>query len=148
MADAPENPLTSRVMVNRIWTWHFGEGIVNTPDNFGRMGGRPTHPELLDYLAKRFIESGWSVKAMHRMIMLSSTYQMSSEGDREELEADPENAALALSTRQRLDVEEIRDGMLAIDGTLDLTMGGTLQNGSGTDGENSVRAVEHGSAKT
>jgi cytochrome c551/c552 len=132
----PEHPLTSRVMVNRLWTWHFGEGIVNTPDNFGRMGGRPSHPELLDYLAKRFVESGWSVKAMQRMIMLSSTYQMSSDGDAKSVEADPEDTLLSRFQRQRLSVEQMRDGMLAIDGTLDLTMGGTLQNGSGGDSEN------------
>src|SRR5437588_3789152 len=77
----PEHPLTARVMVNRIWQWHFGEGLVRTPDNFGRMGDRPSHPELLDYLAKRFVESGWSVKAMHRLIVMSNTYRMSSEGD-------------------------------------------------------------------
>ena len=74
----PSNPLPARVMANRIWEWHFGEGIVRTPSNFGKMGERPTHPELLDYLASRFIESGWSIKSMHRMLMLSSAYQMSS----------------------------------------------------------------------
>src|SRR5882724_2087738 len=75
----PENPLTARVMVNRIWQGHFGDGIVRTPDNFGKMGERPTHPELLDFLASSFVESGWSVKAMHRMIVLSNAYQMSSD---------------------------------------------------------------------
>src|SRR5205823_1523298 len=115
----PENPLTARVMMNRLWYWHFGEGIVRTPDNFGRMGDRPSHPELLDYLAKRFVESGWSVKAMQRLIMLSSTYQMSSEGDPKAMAADPENLLLTRFNRQRLDVEEIRDGLLAIDGSLD-----------------------------
>ncbi|MCU1258021.1 MAG: Protein of unknown function (DUF1553)/Protein of unknown function (DUF1549)/Planctomycete [Bryobacterales bacterium] len=134
----PEHPLTSRVMVNRIWTWHFGEGIVNTPDNFGKMGGRPSHPELLDYMAKRFVESGWSIKAMQRMMMLSSSYQMSTEGDAKSMEADPEDALLSRFQRQRLSVEQIRDGMLAMDGTLDLTMGGTLQTGTGTDGENAA----------
>ncbi|MDQ6706528.1 MAG: DUF1553 domain-containing protein, partial [Acidobacteriota bacterium] len=133
----PDNPLTARVMVNRIWLWHFGEGIVATPDNFGRMGAQPTHPELLDYLSKRFIEGGWSVKKMHRMIMLSNAYRMSTEGDAKSYEKDPENNLISRFQRQRLDVEEIRDGMLAIDGTLDCTMGGTLQTGFGTDGENS-----------
>jgi Protein of unknown function (DUF1549)/Protein of unknown function (DUF1553)/Planctomycete cytochrome C len=131
-----EHPLTARVMVNRIWQWHFGEGLVGTPDNFGKMGERPTHPELLDFLAGRFIESGWSIKAMHRLIMLASAYQMSSQVSQANLSADPENRLLSRFNRRRLTVEEMRDGLLAIDGSLDLTMGGTLQTGTGTDGEN------------
>src|SRR5690606_33976156 len=75
---SPDNRTTSRVMANRIWNWHFGEGIVRTPDNLGIMGEKPTHPELLDYLASQFIEKGWSVKAMHRMILASNAYQMES----------------------------------------------------------------------
>jgi len=133
----PDNPLPARVMVNRIWQWHFGEGIVRTPDNFGKMGERPTHPELLDYLASRFVESGWSIKAMHRLIVLSSAYQMSSDAAPGAMEGDPENRLFSRFNRQRLDVEEIHDAMLAIDGNLDLTMGGTLQHGFGTDKENS-----------
>jgi hypothetical protein len=132
-----DNPLPARVMANRIWMWHFGEGIVATPDNFGRMGGRPTNPELLDYLASRFIESGWSIKKLHRLIMLSNTYQMSTDTDTKTMEADPENLLMSRFNRQRLDVEQLRDGMLAIDGTIDLTMHGTLQSGFGTDSENS-----------
>ncbi|MEE9240229.1 MAG: DUF1553 domain-containing protein, partial [bacterium] len=131
------NPLTARVMVNRIWKWHFGEGLVRTPNNFGKMGEPPSHPELIDYLARRFIDDGWSVKKMHRLIMLSSTYQMSGETRKGNIEADPENRLLSRFNRRRLDVEQIRDGLLAMDGTLDLTMGGTLQSGFGTDGENS-----------
>ena len=73
----PEHPLTSRVIVNRVWLWHFGEGLVRSPDNFGSLGERPTHPELLDWLSRRFIEEGWSLKKLHRLIMLSATYQMS-----------------------------------------------------------------------
>jgi hypothetical protein len=134
----PDHPLTARVMVNRIWQWHFGEGIVRTPDNFGKMGERPTHPELLDYLATRFVESGWSIKAMQRTIMLSSAYRMASQTGDAVVEADPENRLFSRFNRQRLDVEEIHDGMLAIDGTIDLTMGGTLQKGFGTDKENSA----------
>ena len=134
----PENPLTARVMVNRIWMWHFGEGIVATPDNFGKMGARPTHPELLDFLATQFIRDGWSVKKLQRMILLSSAYQMSAEPDAKSAAADPENQLLTRFNRQRLEVEEIRDGMLAIDGTLDLTVGGTLQEGKGTDSEDSA----------
>ncbi len=132
-----DNPATARVMVNRVWQWHFGEGLVRTPDNFGKMGDRPSHPELLDFLARKFVESGWSVKALNRMIMLSSVYQTASDADDKTMEADPENRLLAHFNRQRLDVEEIRDGLLAIGGTLDLTMFGTLQKGFGTDGENS-----------
>jgi mono/diheme cytochrome c family protein len=131
-----EHPLTARVMVNRIWGWHFGEGLVRTPDNFGKMGERPTHPELLDFLARRFSESGWSIKAMHRLIMLSSAYRMSSQVSQASLAADPENRLISRFNRRRLTVEEMRDGLLAIDGSLDLTMGGTLQTGTGTDGEN------------
>ena len=132
-----DHPLTARVMTNRIWQWHFGEGLVRTPDNFGKMGERPTHPELLDYLAKQFVKNGWSVKAMHRMIMLSSAYQMDSMNPTLNAEADPDNRLLTRFNRRRLSVEEMRDGLLAVDGTIDLTMGGTLQTGRGTDGENS-----------
>jgi hypothetical protein len=132
------NPLTARVMVNRIWQKHFGEGIVRTPDNFGVTGERPTHPELLDYLAAKFMDSGWDIKAMHREMMLSSAYRMSSVPGAEALEKDPENRLFSRFPRRRMDIEEIRDGLLAIGGTLDLTMGGTLQKGFGTDGENSA----------
>lgn len=133
----PEHPLTARVMVNRLWQWHFGEGLVRTPDNFGKMGEAPSHPELLDYLAKRFVASGWSIKAMHRLMMLSSAYQMAAENPGLSPAADPENRLLTRFHRRRLSIEEIRDGLLAIDGILDLTMGGTLQKGKGTDGETS-----------
>jgi hypothetical protein len=130
------NPLSTRVIVNRIWQWHFGEGIVRTPDNFGRTGERPAHPELLDWLTTRFIENGWSFKKMHRLLMLSSTYQMASNAGEETLQADPENRLFSRFARRRLTVEEIRDGLLAIDGSIDYKMGGTLQTGFGTDGEN------------
>ncbi|MCI0659703.1 MAG: PSD1 and planctomycete cytochrome C domain-containing protein [Acidobacteria bacterium] len=132
----PGHPLTARVMANRIWQWHFGEGIVRTPDNFGKMGEPPTHAELLDYLARRFVESGWSIKSMHRLIMLSSAYQMSSGASEKSFAADPENRLFSRFSRRRLSVEEMRDGLLAIDQSLDLRMGGTLQTGTGTDGEN------------
>jgi hypothetical protein len=125
-------------MVNRIWQGHFVEGIVRTPDNFGTTGEQPTHPELLDYLARQFVESGWSMKQMHRLMMLSSAYQMASEPAEGSVEADPENRYYTRFFRRRLDVEEIRDAMLAIDGSIDLTMGGSLQSGFGTDGENSA----------
>jgi hypothetical protein len=129
----PRNPLPARVMVNRIWQWHFGEGIVRTPSNFGTAGERPTHPELLDYLADQFIANRWSVKAMHRLIMLSSTYRMSSEAPLEKRKQDPENRLWSRFWIRRLDIEEIRDSLLWIDGGLDLSMGGTLQKGFGTD---------------
>jgi hypothetical protein len=134
----PENPLPARVMVNRLWMWHYGEGIVATPDNFGKMGGRPTNPELLDYLASSFVQSGWSIKKVQRTMMLTNAYQMATDTDSKSMEADPENALLSRFNRRRLDVEEIRDGMLALDSTLDSTMGGTLQTGFGTDSENSA----------
>lgn len=132
----PKHPLTSRVMVNRIWDYHFGEGLVRTPTNFGRLGETPSHPELLDYLASQFINGGWSVKKLHRQIMLSSVYQMSADIGKEQADADPSNKLLSHFGRRRLDVEEIRDGLLALNGKLDLTMYGTLQSGFGTDGEN------------
>ena len=134
---SPSNPLTARVMVNRIWQKHFGEGIVRTPSNFGKLGTPPTHPELLDWLAATFVEDGWSVKSMHRRIMLSNAYRMGSGAGAVGAQADPGNQWLSHFNRRRLDIEELRDGMLAIDRSIDFTMGGTLQSGFGTDGENS-----------
>ena len=122
----PDHPLTSRVIVNRIWQWHFGQGLVRTPNNFGVMGERPTHPALLDHLAHQFMQDGWSVKAMHRSIMLSSTYQMQSHISDEAWTRDSGNRMWSRFNRRRLSVEEMRDSMLAIDGSLDLAMGGAL----------------------
>jgi uncharacterized protein DUF1553/uncharacterized protein DUF1549 len=132
----PKHPLTSRVMANRLWQWHFGEGLVRTPSNYGKMGLRPTHAELLDYLAGQFIESGWSIKAMHRLLMLSNTYQMSSQITREKSEADPSNELWSRFNRRRLTVEEIRDSFLSLDGTLQLTTGGPLQTYTDTEDGN------------
>ena len=101
------------------------------------MGETPTHPDLLNYLSRQFVESGWSVKALHRSIVLSNTYRMGSLAADAALEGDPENRLFSRFPRRRLSVEEMRDGMLSIDGTIDLTMGGTLQSGFGTDSENS-----------
>ena len=115
--------------MNRIWQGHFGEGIVRTANNFGIVGERPSHPELLDWLASEFITQGWSVKHMHRLIMLSSAYQMSSETTPEKVEKDADNRLLSRFAMRRMTVEEIRDSLLQLDGTLDLTMGGTLQTG-------------------
>jgi hypothetical protein len=123
---SPSHPLTSRVMVNRIWRWHFGQGLVATPDNFGRLGERPTHPALLDWLALRFVESGWSLKEMHRLIMLSRTYQMSSEFNSLAAAADPEDRLYWRMPLRRLEAEEVRDALLATSGLLDKQMGGSL----------------------
>ena len=106
-------------MANRLWQWHFGEGIVRTPNNFGKLGTPPTHPELLDYLASEFIKCDWSMKAMHRRIMLSATYRDSCGGDG--LKADPDNLLFGRANRRRLDAEAIRDTMLAVTGELDAT---------------------------
>ena len=121
---APDQPLVGRVMVNRIWQHHFGRGIVRTPNDFGRQGDPPTHPELLDWLAAEFAEQGWSIKQMHRLIMLSSTYRGSSVGDDKSLESDPGNHYLSRMNHRRLDADALRDTILAVSGTLNLKMGG------------------------
>jgi len=121
-----DNPLTARVMVNRIWQGHFGEGLVRTPNNWGLTGERPTHPELLDWLARRFVDAGWSVKQAHREIVLSSAYRMSATAAADALRKDPSNRLLSRFPRRRLTIEEIRDGMLAVSGSLDRTFGGSL----------------------
>jgi Protein of unknown function (DUF1553)/Protein of unknown function (DUF1549)/Planctomycete cytochrome C len=121
---APDQPLVARVMVNRIWQGHFGQGIVRTPNDFGRQGDAPTHPELLDWLAVEFADRGWSVKQMHRMIMLSNAYQTSAIADPVSLERDPENYLLSHMNRRRLDSDSIRDTILDAAGTLNLKMGG------------------------
>jgi hypothetical protein len=121
------NPLTARVFVNRVWQQHFGRGIVGTPSNFGLLGERPTHPELLDYLASRFIASGWSIKSLHREIMLSATYRLASTWQAAGHERDPDNRLYWRMNRRRLDVEAWRDALLAAAGNLDLTMGGPSQ---------------------
>jgi hypothetical protein len=119
------NPLTARVIVNRIWKMHFGQGIVRTPSNFGQLGERPTHPELLDYLASRLVESGWSLKALHREILLSAAYQLSVDNVEPNYAKDPDNRLLShANLRQRVDAEELRDSLLAAAGKLDLTMYG------------------------
>jgi len=122
----PEHPLTSRVIVNRIWRWHFGGGVVPTLDNFGALGGRPINPALLDWLARKFVDGGWSVKAVHRLIMMSNTYQLSANDDSKAAELDPENRLHWRFSPRRLEAEEIRDALLAVSGTLDPTMAGSL----------------------
>ncbi|MEO7298568.1 MAG: DUF1549 and DUF1553 domain-containing protein [Verrucomicrobiota bacterium] len=120
----PKNPLTARVMVNRIWQHHFGRGLVATPNDFGKRGTAPTHPELLDFLATKFVESGWSVKAMHKLMVLSRAYQMSSEDNLKNAARDVNNDWLWHFNPRRLDAEEIRDAMLVVSGTLDETPAG------------------------
>jgi hypothetical protein len=121
---AKDNPLTARVMVNRIWQNHFGRGIVPTPNDFGKNGKPPSHPELLDFLAAKFRDGGWSIKAMHRMILLSRTYQQATVQSPAALERDPANELLASFPRRRLDAESIRDGLLYLGGNLDLSAAG------------------------
>ena len=122
------HPLTVRVMVNRIWQNHFGHGIVRTPSNFGRLGTPPTHPELLEYLADRFIQNHYSIKALHREILLSATYQQSSQHSEVHYVKDPENQLLWRFNRRRLDAEALRDSILSIAGTLDSSVGGISVN--------------------
>jgi mono/diheme cytochrome c family protein len=123
---SPTNPLTARVIVNRVWQQHFGRGLVATPNNFGKMGKRPTHPELLDWLAVWFVEHGWSLKKLHRLILTSAAYQQSGAHlDPEKLRrSDPNNELLACYPPRRLAAEEIRDAMLAVSGELNPELGG------------------------
>jgi hypothetical protein len=120
----PKNPLTARVFVNRVWHYHFGRGIVATPGNFGKLGIPPTHPDLLDTLAAQFMESGWSIKQLHRRIMLSATYQLSSGQDAANTLKDPDNYYLWRMSPRRLDIEALRDSMLTVAGKLDPRVGG------------------------
>jgi cytochrome c553 len=124
----PKNPLTARVFVNRIWQQHFGRGIVGTPSNFGSLGERPTHPELLDYLAATFIENGGSVKALHRLIVTSETYCRSVEANAMNEGIDADNRYMWRANRRRLSVEAWRDSLLAVSGRLDATLGGPTTN--------------------
>ena len=125
------NPLTARVIVNRVWLWHFGEGLVRTPNNFGLCGEEPTHPELLDWLAVRLVESSWSIKNLHRLILNSATYQTSSQITPEAWDKDVENRLWSRFQRRRLTIEELRGSHLNIGGKLDLTVGGNLDADSG-----------------
>ena len=118
------NPRTARVMANRIWQYHFGRGIVPTPNEFGGLGEAATHPELLDWLASEFIDGGWHLKRMHRAILLSNTYQMSSQGRKPELAHDPSNRWFWRFPMRRLTAEEVRDSILSVAGTLNLKAGG------------------------
>jgi hypothetical protein len=128
---SPENPLTARVFVNRVWYWLFGAGIVRTVDNFGETGARPVHPELLDFLALQFVNDGWSIKRLIRRIMQSRVYQLSSIANERGMVIDPDNRLLWRMNRQRLDAESIRDTLLLLGGNLDETIGGpNIANGT------------------
>jgi hypothetical protein len=122
----PQNPLPARVMANRVWQYHFGAGLVSTPNDFGRMGTRPSNPELLDWLASRFVEGGWHIKPLHRLILLSNAYRQSSLSPIEKvaMEKDSENALLWKYSHRRLEAEELRDAMLAVSSRLNLKAGG------------------------
>lgn len=120
---SPQNPLTARVMMNRVWMWHFGKPLMRTPSNWGLQAEPPTHPELLDWLAQELMRSGWSLKAMHRRIMLSNTYQMSCTTRATISEDDPENRLLSRQNRRRLEAEPVRDAILFVGGELDPMMG-------------------------
>jgi hypothetical protein len=119
-----KNPLPARVMVNQMWQFHFGTGIVATPGDFGRMGSRPTHPELLDFLASYFVENGWSMKKMNRLLVLSNTYRQSSENQEKAAAVDPDNKLLWRFARRRMEAEAIRDSILEVSGLLNPKMGG------------------------
>jgi hypothetical protein len=120
----PDNPMTARVIVNRVWQHHFGQGIVRTPSNFGKLGEPPSHPQLLDWLADRFVQDAWSIKRLHRRILLAAAYQQSSVVDPQTLQRDPENRWLGRMSPRRLEAEAIRDSMLFVAGRLDRTPGG------------------------
>jgi hypothetical protein len=121
---SPEHPLTARVMVNRVWHYIFGHGIVDTPSDFGKNGSLPTHPELLDWLADEFVRSGWSVKHIQRLILLSAAFQQASTPRLEAMNADADSRLLWRFPPRRLEAEAIRDSMLAVSGVLNLKMGG------------------------
>jgi len=120
----PRNPLTARVFVNRIWQHHFGAGLVRTPSNFGTLGEKPSHPELLDWLASEFVASGWSLKKLHRLIMNSATYQLGGEYDEQAFRADGDNRYLWRMSPRKMDVEAWRDSLLSVTGELDPALGG------------------------
>src|SRR5712692_3554553 len=121
---SPEHPTVTRLLVNRIWLQHFGQGLVATPENFGLTGAKPTHPELLDWLATSFVRSGWSVKALHRLIVNSATYRQANARREDAFQADPDNRLLWRYPLRRLEAEVVRDTMLAVSGELELQLGG------------------------
>ena len=138
-----QNPLTSRVIVNRIWRWHFGRGIVSTPDNYGELGERPSHPNLLDHLALQFIHSNWSIKSLHRLIMNSATYQQSSSSNEMARKKDPDNKLFARWKIRRLESESIRDSVLSKSKLLDLKGGGSMLSAKKHKYANRGKLSEH-----
>jgi hypothetical protein len=137
----PDNPLTARVIVNRVWAWHFGHGLVATPSDFGTRSVSPTHSDLLDYLATRLIQNGWSLKRLHRFILLSRTWQQASDNRSAAREIDPENHLLWHMNRQRLDFESMRDSMLAVTGRLDSKLGGRPVDSDPDDPQTTARTM-------
>jgi hypothetical protein len=137
----PANPLTARVIVNRVWRQHFGQGIVRTPSNFGTQGDPPSHPELLDYLAARFVREGWSLKKLHREILLSSVYALSAVNSERNFAKDPDNRLLWRFNRRRLDAESLRDSILSVSGKLALQEGGKAVPLSNENARRTVYAV-------
>ncbi len=141
----PNHPLTSRVMVNRMWQHHFGRGLVSSPGNFGRTGAAPSHPELLDWLATEFVRRDWSIKAMQRLILTSAAYRQSSQADAAKRQADPENKLLSRFPLQRLDGDALRDSILKIAGRLDpQTFGPAIRLDIRKDGEVVTKPSKHG----
>jgi hypothetical protein len=141
----PDHPLTGRVLVNRIWRQHFGRGIVATLDNFGRTGARPTHPELLDWLAIEFVSNGWSLKQLHRLMMTSAAYRQTSRVRPEHAEHDPDNTLLSRMPLRRMEAEVLRDSVLAVAGRLDLAPFGPADAVEvADDGLVTAVASEHG----
>jgi len=119
-----DNPLTARVIVNRVWQWHFGQAIVRTVSDFGTRSEPPTHPEMLDWMATWFMDNGWSIKKLHRRIVLSRVYQLSSDDHPQAAAVDAENRLLARANRRRLEFESLRDSILAVSGQLDAKLYG------------------------
>ncbi|MBO13158.1 MAG: hypothetical protein CMJ68_20690 [Planctomycetaceae bacterium] len=144
----PTNPLTARVIVNRIWQHHFGRGLVGTANNFGRMGDKPTHPQLLDWLAHRLIDSDWSLKQIHRDILLSATYRLSSASRDTHTRIDPDNRFVWRMPRLRLDIEAWRDSMLSVSGSLDSQIGGPASDGLLTASRRTIYAAVHRDVQT
>ena len=144
----PRNPLTARVIVNRLWQHHFGRGLVGTASNFGFLGERPTHPRLLDWLAIRLMDSGWSIKQVHREILQSATYRLASTSTPAHIAADPDNRLLWRMARTRLDIESWRDAMLAVSGSLDDTIGGPAVDNLFAASRRTIYAAVHRDIQT
>ena len=146
----PDHPLVARVFVNRVWHWHFGQGLVDSPSDFGTRGGRPSHPELLDWLARDFIEHGWDLRRLHRQIVTSAAYRQSSVARADCMAIDPSNRALWRWSPRRLEAEAIRDTVLAVSGSLDRAIGGSLLKTGNFDyvtNDQSANAAQYGALR-